>query len=147
MSADALASWRREILDAAARRELLSKLCFDHGGLVPAVLQDSPTGAVLMVGFMNPPALERTLATGLVHFWSRSRERLWLKGEHSGHYQLVEELRVNCEENSLLLLVRSVGPVCHEGYSSCYFRRAGAGGKLEPVGERLFDPEDVYRTS
>lgn len=117
---------------------------FGPDGLVPAVLQQVGTDRVLMVGFMNADALVATRATGLVHFWSRSRGRLWRKGESSGNVARVVELRVNCEQNSLLLTVDQVGAICHDGYGSCYYRRVTATGSFEITEPRLFDPADVY---
>ncbi len=123
----------------------LSAVHFDAQGLVPAVAQDVSTGDVLLIAFMNADALDRTLATGEAHFWSRSRKTLWRKGESSGHTLQVEEIRVNCEQNSLLLRVRLTGPgACHDGYRSCYYRRLASDGSLNIVSERVFDPEAVY---
>ena len=117
---------------------------FGDDGLVPAVVQDVATGDVLMVAFMNDEALRLTYATGEAHYWSRSRKKLWRKGETSGHTQTVVEIRVNCERNSLLLLVRQTGAVCHDGYATCYYRRLSGDGALTVVRERAFDPETVY---
>lgn len=97
-----------------------------------------------MVAFMNAQALARTRESGRVHYWSRSRGRLWRKGESSGHEQVVEEILVNCEENSLLLRVRQVEAVCHEGYPTCFYRRLEPDGSLTTVRERVFEPADVY---
>jgi phosphoribosyl-AMP cyclohydrolase len=113
-------------------------------GLIPAVIQDATSGAVLMVGFMNNEALAQTRATGYVHFWSRSRQKLWKKGESSGHVQVVRDIFVNCEENSLLIEVDQRGAVCHDGYPTCYYRRLDADNSLQTVRERWFDPLDVY---
>ena len=93
---------------------------------------------------MNRAALEATLATGHIHFWSRSRRRLWRKGEQSGHYQALESLYVNCERNSLLLKVRPLGPACHTGYATCFYRRVGPDGSLVIEGAPAFDPAAVY---
>ena len=117
---------------------------FGPDGLVPVAVQDAESGAVLMLAFMNREALEATRATGEAHYWSRSRNALWHKGATSGHVQHVEELRVNCELNSLLLRVRQRGAACHTGYPTCYYRRLEADGSLTPVAERVFDPADVY---
>jgi len=123
----------------------LSAIHFDAQGLVPVVAQDVSTGDVLLIAFMNVVALERTFATGEAHFWSRSRAALWRKGESSGHTLHVEEIRVNCEGNSLLLHVRLIGPgACHDGYRSCYYRRLAADGSLSIITERVFDPAVVY---
>jgi phosphoribosyl-AMP cyclohydrolase len=120
---------------------------FDVGGLIPAVIQDAVSGDVLMLAYMNDDALRLTQQTGRTHFWSRSRGSLWRKGETSGHEQIVDEIRVNCEENSLLLLVRQVGAVCHAGYPTCFYRRLDSDGSLTVVRERAFDPGEVYRNS
>lgn len=117
---------------------------FGEDGLVPAVIQDSATKSVLMVAFMNEAALAATCATGRVHFWSRSRQKLWRKGETSGHEQLVDEIYVNCDQNSLLLMVRQIGAVCHDGYDTCFYRRLEADGTLTVTRERSFDPATVY---
>lgn len=117
---------------------------FGEDGLVPAVIQDSATQAVLMVAFMNEAALAATRATGRVHFWSRSRQRLWRKGETSGHEQLVDEIYVNCDQNSLLVTVRQIGAVCHDGYDTCFYRRLEPDGTLSVIRERSFDPAVVY---
>lgn len=116
-------------------------------GLIPAVIQDARSHDVLMVGFMNRAALQRTRETGLVHFWSRSRNKLWQKGETSGHVQKVRDILVNCEVNSLLIEVEQVGAVCHDGYPTCYYRRLEPDDSLETVRDRWFDPKDVYGRS
>ncbi len=114
-------------------------------GLVPAVVQDDSTGEVLMLGFMNAEALRATLETGEVTFYSRSRRRLWRKGEQSGHLLRLRELRVDCDADAILARVEAVGPgVCHEGYRSCFFRRLGRDGAATVVAERTFDPARVY---
>jgi phosphoribosyl-AMP cyclohydrolase len=114
-------------------------------GLAPVVVQDAVSGDVLMLAYMNDEALQLTQETGRAHYWSRSRNALWKKGETSGHEQLVDDLRVNCEQNSLLLLVRQVGAVCHDGYPTCFYRRTSPDGSLTVVRERAFDPSTVYR--
>lgn len=116
-------------------------------GLIPAVIQDAESHDVLMVGFMNLEALDRTRETGLVHFWSRSRKKLWQKGETSGHVQKVRDILVNCELNSLLIEVDQIGAVCHDGYPTCYYRRLEPDNSLETIRDRWFDPEDVYSNS
>jgi phosphoribosyl-AMP cyclohydrolase len=113
-------------------------------GLTPVVVQDAVSGDVLMLAYMNDDALRLTHETGRAHYWSRSRNALWRKGETSGHEQLVDEIRVNCEQNSLLLLVRQVGAVCHDGYPTCFYRRTAPEGSLTIVRERSFDPSVVY---
>jgi phosphoribosyl-AMP cyclohydrolase len=114
-------------------------------GLVPVVVQDAVSGDVLMLAYMNDEALQLTQETGRAHYWSRGRNALWKKGETSGHEQLVDELRVNCEQNSLLLLVRQVGAVCHDGYPTCFYRRTAPDGSLTIVRDRAFDPSTIYR--
>jgi phosphoribosyl-AMP cyclohydrolase len=115
------------------------------GGLVPAVIQDAASGEVLMLGFMNAEAYAATQASGEVTFFSRSRNKLWRKGEQSGHVLRVREMRVDCDVDALLIRVEPLGPgVCHEGYRSCFFRRLSADGAAEVVDARVFDPEAVY---
>jgi phosphoribosyl-AMP cyclohydrolase len=117
---------------------------FDENGLVPVVIFDSASGDVLMMAYMNQEALEATRRTGRTHFWSRSRQKLWRKGETSGHEQIVDEILINCEQNSLLIHVRQIGAVCHDGYSTCYYRRIERDGNLSIQRERVFDPAAVY---
>lgn len=115
------------------------------GGLVPAIIQDARSGEVLMLGFMNAEAFEQTRLTGDVVFFSRTRNRLWKKGEQSGHVLKVREVRVDCDSDALLVRVDAVGPgVCHEGYRSCFFRRVESDGEVAIVEERKFDPSNVY---
>lgn len=117
---------------------------FGADGLIPAVVQDADTSQVLMMGFMNRDALDKTMAEGKVCFWSRSRNKFWLKGETSGNFLIVKDVYVNCYADSLLIKAEPVGPTCHTGYQTCYFRKITDDGQLEAEGERLFDPEDVY---
>jgi phosphoribosyl-AMP cyclohydrolase len=98
-------------------------LKFNEQGLLPAILQSYRDNKVLMLGWMNKEALEKTLKTGKVHFWSRSRKELWLKGETSGHFQYVEEIWVDCDSDTLLIKVRPKGTVCHTGKETCFFRK------------------------
>lgn len=120
---------------------------FGDDGLVPAVVQDAATGDVLMLAFMNAEALQRTRETGRAHYWSRSRGTLWRKGETSGNEQIVDEILINCEQNSLLLRVRQIGAVCHDGYPTCYYRRLEPDETLTVVRDRAFDPSEVYGAS
>ena len=114
-------------------------------GLLPAVIQDASSGEVLMLGFMNAEAYAATLASGEVTFFSRSRNKLWRKGEQSGHVLRVREMRVDCDVDTLLIRVEALGPgVCHEGYRSCFFRQLSPGGEAKVVDERTFDPKAVY---
>lgn len=113
------------------RDEILSQLVFSPDGLIPAVIQDHKTGCVLMVAYMNKEALRRTLETGKTWFWSRKRQSLWLKGETSGHYQLVKEIRADCDKDTLLINVEQAGVACHDGFFSCFYRRLNERGEFE----------------
>lgn len=104
---------------------------WDANGLITAVATDAKSGNVLMVAMMNAEALERTLATGEVHYWSRSRGELWHKGATSGNVQKLVEARIDCDQDAIWLKVESAGPACHTGEASCFFRRIGEGGRLE----------------
>jgi phosphoribosyl-AMP cyclohydrolase len=124
----------------------LVKLAFEKmGGLIPAVIQDSGTKEVLMLGFVNEESLALTQRTGEVHFFSRSRNKLWKKGETSGHVLKVKEVRVDCDADAVLIRVEAIGPgVCHEGFRSCFFREFQADGSVRMVEARQFDPDSVY---
>lgn len=98
-------------------------LKWDERGLIPAIVQDAATGEVLMLAYMSREALERSISTGEAHFWSRSRRKLWRKGETSGNIQLVKEIRYDCDGDALLLLVEPKGPACHTGHKSCFYRK------------------------
>ena len=114
------------------------------GGLLTAVIQDRATNRVLMVGFMNEEAFQKTVETGFVTFFSRSRNRLWLKGETSGHKLVVKEIATDCDRDALLIQVEALGPgVCHEGYQSCFFRKLANGQWVENE-PRAYDPKEVY---
>jgi phosphoribosyl-AMP cyclohydrolase len=126
--------------------DLLERVSFNDKGLLPVIVQDINTGEVLMMAWMNREALEKTLDTGKTHFWSRSRKRIWLKGEVSGHYQLVKEIRVDCDEDALLIKVEQIKAACHIGYRSCFFRKVNEKGELELVAEKVFDPKKIYKT-
>jgi phosphoribosyl-AMP cyclohydrolase len=120
-------------------------LKFDRQGLVPVVIQDDATNEVLMVAFMNEEAFQRTRETGYTHLYSRSRNKLWRKGEESGNVQEVRGLFVNCEENSVLLrVIQHGGAACHEGYKSCYYRRILPDDSYQLITQRVFDPAVVY---
>jgi phosphoribosyl-AMP cyclohydrolase len=121
-------------------------LAFDKGGgLIPAIIQDASTGDVLMLGFMNAEAFELTRRTGEVVFFSRSRNKLWKKGESSGHVLKVREVRIDCDADALLVRVEALGPgVCHEGYRSCFFRDLDEASETRVVQERVFSPERIY---
>ena len=114
-------------------------------GLVPVIVQDHETGEVLMLAYMNRQAWLKTLETGKATYWSRSRNELWVKGETSGHVQIVNEILVDCDSDTLLLKVRQVGgAACHTGYRSCFYRKVH-NEKTEIIGEPVFKPEDVYK--
>jgi phosphoribosyl-AMP cyclohydrolase len=113
-------------------------------GLITAVIQDHVTGRVLMVGYMNEEAFRATVATGFATFYSRSRRKLWLKGESSGHRLLVKEISTDCDRDAVLVKVEAIGPgVCHEGYQSCFFRRL-ENGEWKVTEDRTYDPNAVY---
>jgi phosphoribosyl-AMP cyclohydrolase len=115
------------------------------GGLVPAIAQDVNTGEVLMLAFMNQVAWEETLKTRRATYYSRTRDTLWVKGLTSGHIQHVKEIRVDCDNDTVLLKVEQVGgAACHTGYASCFFKRVD-GGTLVPMGQPVFDPKEVYK--
>ncbi len=124
----------------------LDKLKFDANGLVPVIVQDVANGEVLVMAFTNREALEETIRTGKVHTYSRSRGRVALKGESSGHFQHVKEVRTDCDRDAVLIKVEQVGGACHEGYRSCFFRKYENGaGDWEIVESKVFDPDAVYK--
>jgi phosphoribosyl-AMP cyclohydrolase len=113
-------------------------------GLVPAIIQDHQTGRVLMLGFMNDEAFRKTVESGFATFFSRSRNKLWLKGETSGHRLVVKSISTDCDRDTVLLKVEALGPgVCHEGYQSCFFRTL-SGGRWTESEPRAYDPAEVY---
>jgi phosphoribosyl-AMP cyclohydrolase len=122
------------------------ELDFDkEGGLIPAIVQDDKNGEVLMLGFMNREAYDLTRSTGFVTFFSRSRKKLWTKGETSGQKLILRELRTDCDVDALLVRVQlDGGAVCHEGYRSCFFRRLDANGDATVVADRVLTPEELY---
>ena len=123
----------------------LDKLKFDGNGLIPAIVQEQATGRVLMMAWMNRASLEKTVATGKTHFWSRSRQKFWMKGETSGHTQAVREISFDCDGDTLLIQVEQIGAACHEGYKSCFYRAVDAGGNNIKITEpQLETPEQMY---
>ncbi len=124
--------------------DFLEKISFNAEGLVPVIVQDIKTNEVLMMAWMNKEAVRKTITSGKAYFWSRSRKKLWLKGESSGHYQLVQEIWIDCDEDTLLIKVNQIKAACHEGYKSCFFRKINKRGKLELVGKKIFEPSKVY---
>jgi phosphoribosyl-AMP cyclohydrolase len=117
------------------------------GGLLPVIVQNAYNGKVLMLAYMNEPAWKKTLETQKAHYWSRSRKKIWLKGETSGHVQLVREILLDCDLDAILLKVEQLGgAACHTGYESCFYRRYEQ-DHLEMVEELVFDPKEVYQNS
>ena len=127
----------------AAIAEVLTAVAFDTDGLVPVIAQQHDTGEVLMMAWMNREAIAETLRTGQACYWSRSRNRLWRKGEKSGQSQRLVELRIDCDNDTVLLLVDQTGVACHTGRRSCFFR-AVRDGRLEIISEVEIDPETLY---
>ncbi|MBN1793692.1 MAG: phosphoribosyl-AMP cyclohydrolase [Candidatus Omnitrophica bacterium] len=126
--------------------DIIRKIKFNSAGLVPAIVQDSQTREVLMMAYMNAEAIEKTLATGKMHFYSRSRKTLWLKGETSSHIQEVRAVFLDCDSDTLLFQVSQRGGACHEGYRTCFFKQLNSDkGDFTIVGEKVFDPEKIYR--
>ncbi len=130
--------------EPAAEPAFLDALKWTPDGLIPAIVQDAETREVLMMAWMDRDAVRRTLETGQTYFYSRSRRMSWHKGGTSGHVQHVEEIRLDCDGDVLLILARQVGGACHEGYRSCFFRSVDEDGTLAVVAERVFAPERVY---
>ena len=125
--------------------EILSELKYDNDGLVAAVIQDNTNNEVLMLGYMNTEAIKETLTTGRVCFWSRSRQKLWRKGETSGHTQTVKSIAVDCDGDALLIKVEQKVAACHVGYRSCFFREVSPDGTATRViGEKIFEADAVY---
>jgi phosphoribosyl-AMP cyclohydrolase len=122
------------------------ELNFNKGdGLIPAIVQDAETKDVLMMAYMNRESWEATLKSGKATFWSRSRQKLWLKGESSGHVQMIKNIFIDCDDDTILLQVEQLGgAACHTGHRSCFYRKL-EGGELIVVGEKVFDPKDVYK--
>lgn len=123
-------------------RTVFDAVSFDDRGLIVAIARAVDDGAILMTAFMDESALRRTLETGIVHYWSRSRSAIWRKGATSGHEQHLREIRIDCDGDAILLDVEA-GPACHTGHRTCFFRRL-EGGEFVTDDEPVFDPEDVY---
>lgn len=125
---------------------VLDKLKFNADGLIPAIIQEQSTGRVLMMAWMNREAIGKTMEQGKTVFWSRSRQKYWVKGETSGHVQVVKDVSFDCDGDTILIQVEQTGAACHEGYKSCFFRSIQELGATELVTEeRLVNPEDVYK--
>ena len=121
--------------------DIRAQLKFDDKGLITAIAQDHETNDILMLAFMNLEALEKTVETGKAHYFSRSRGKLWLKGESSGHVQLVHDMYIDCDADAVLMKIEQLGGgACHMGYRSCFYRTLEG----DVVGEKVFNPEDVY---
>lgn len=128
-----------------AAMSVYDNLKFNSEGLIPAIIQDNADGRVLMMAWMNRASLEATVATGKTHFWSRSRQKFWIKGETSGHTQTVKDIAFDCDGDTLLIKVEQIGAACHEGYRSCFFRSIAEGGEAARVTEaQLQTPEQMY---
>ena len=119
-------------------------LKYDAAGLIPAVIVDAATKQVLMVAYMNEASLLDTIRTGKTHFWSRSRQKYWMKGESSGHTQDVQAIYTDCDVDTIVIEVVQHGAACHNGYLSCFYRKLNDAGEWDVVAEKLFDPEKVY---
>ena len=123
----------------------IENLKFNSDGLIPAIVQEESTGRVLMMAWMNRDSLEKTISTGKTHFWSRSRQKYWMKGESSGHTQEVKNIAFDCDGDTLLIQVEQVGAACHEGYKSCFFRSVEKDSPAFHVTEpQLIKPEEMY---
>jgi len=124
----------------------LDNLKFDSNGLIPAIIQDARTSQVLMMAWMNRQALDKTVQSGKTHFFSRSRNKLWLKGETSGHIQKVQSISTDCDQDVLLIKVEQTGAACHEGFYSCFFREfQEQADDWKIVAKKIFQPESVYK--
>jgi len=123
---------------------ILSSLKFDEKGLIPAILQDHENNEILMVAYMNREAVEKTLTSGLATFFSRSRNKLWVKGETSGHTQEVKEVYFDCDNDALLVKIKQNVAACHTGYRSCFFNKI-ENGKVVTVGKKMFEEGEVYK--
>jgi len=122
------------------------ELNFSKGeGLLPAIVQDYKSGKVLMLAYINEASWKKSLETGEAHFWSRSRQELWHKGGTSGNVQKIKEIYADCDDDTIVFVVEQVGgAACHTGYESCFFKKIDSNGEVTVVGERVFDPEEVY---
>ena len=123
--------------------DLIKEITYDEKGLVPAIIQDYLSNEVLMIAYMNEESFKRTLDSGRTHFWSRSRQEYWQKGEHSGHIQLVKDVLIDCDKDALLIKVEQKVAACHEGYRSCFYRRLEEGA-FKVFQEKVFEQDAVY---
>jgi phosphoribosyl-AMP cyclohydrolase len=153
-SSKIIGDWKVAAKDIEEGIEFAPK--FDRNGLITAVAQDAKTGQVLMVGYMNRQALDLTIQTGYATYFSRSRQKLWKKGEQSGHFQKVQQILVDCDQDCLVLKVTVDAGQCHKGYQSCFYRALLASGrshgeertkgKLKFIAEKVYDPQKTYKT-
>jgi phosphoribosyl-AMP cyclohydrolase len=120
------------------------KLKFNDDGLIPAIIQEEVTGRVLMMAWMNESSLKTTIEVGKTHFWSRSRQKYWMKGESSGHTQQVKNIAFDCDGDTLLIQVSQVEAACHEGYQSCFFRTINDAGEFDVSENKLVNPNEIY---
>ena len=135
----------RKVKRGYKKMQILSEIKFDRDGLVAAIIQDETNNQVLMLGYMNAEAITATFNTGRVCFWSRSRQKLWIKGETSGHTQNVKSIAVDCDGDALLIKVEQKVAACHKGYRSCFFREVSPDGEsTRVVGGKVFEAESVY---
>ena len=130
--------------NAHDKENILERVQFDANGLVPAIVQDVDSKQVLMLAYMNRESLKRTLRTGKTHFFSRSRNKLWMKGESSGHIQEVRAVYFDCDNDTLLVAVKQKGGACHAGYYSCFFTQWRGRDGTKTVGKKIFDPDKTY---
>jgi phosphoribosyl-AMP cyclohydrolase len=125
-----------------------TQLKYNADGLIPAIVQDAASGRVLMMAWMNESSLQSTLDSGLMHYWSRSRKKFWLKGETSGHTQKVVRWFKDCDADTLLFQVEQVGGACHTGFESCFFQELDQKGEPQPIAEeKVFNPEEAYHSA
>ncbi len=124
--------------------KFIETLKFNEDGLIPAIIQEQGTDRVLMMAWMNEASLISTIEKGRTHFWSRSRQKYWMKGESSGHTQQVKSIAFDCDGDTLLIKVQQLGAACHEGYKSCFFRSVNDAGGFDITEERLVNPDEIY---
>jgi phosphoribosyl-AMP cyclohydrolase len=126
--------------------ELVKNMKYDSNGLIPAVVQDYKDGTILMVAYMNKEAFEKTIKTKKATFWSRSRNKFWIKGEESGNVQKVKEIFYDCDKDCILLKVNQIGgAACHTGHRSCFFTKVTSTGNTKTIGKKVFDPKKIYK--
>lgn len=129
-----------------SRQDIVKKLKFNQDGLIPTIVQDAKSNEVLMLGYMNEESFLKTLETKKVHFFSRSRKKLWLKGETSGHFQLLKEVLLDCDNDTLLCRVEQLKGACHQGYRSCFYRKLeSSSGDFKVFKKKIFEPKKIYK--